>query len=165
MQTVRQFDQDHADIPGHRQQHLAEALRLALLAGTVGHPLQFADAIDHLGDIVAERRAQFFDGGRRVFEGVMQQTGGDGIGIEMQAGENPGNLDRMRDVGLAGKTRLPLMQTGGKSEGPADLVEAGSVIFAAKSVQNVVDPDHGENRGLGTRDCPRMGTVPLGAGG
>ena len=46
MQTVGQFNQDHPDVLGHREKHLAKILRLLFLASAFLKPVQLGDAVD-----------------------------------------------------------------------------------------------------------------------
>ena len=62
--AVGELDHDDADVAHHRQQHLAEALRLSLLAVLELDLVEFADAVDQFGHHLAEDRRDFGLGGR-----------------------------------------------------------------------------------------------------
>ncbi len=71
VQAVSQLDQDDADIARHRQQHLAEVLSLRLLARSKVNLVELGDALDQIGDLVAEARGQFGAADASVFNDVV----------------------------------------------------------------------------------------------
>ena len=107
MHAVGELDQDHAQVAHHRQQHLAEVLGLRFLAALELDLIELGDAIDDLGDVVAEARGDVGLGDRRVFDDVVQDRADDGVGIEVQVGEDFGRRDRMGDVGFAARRFWP----------------------------------------------------------
>ena len=54
VQPVGELDQDHPQVGDHRQEHLAERLGLLLFLRDVGVAGDLGDAVDQLGDLVAE---------------------------------------------------------------------------------------------------------------
>ena len=54
MEPVGELDHEHADVPGHGHQHLAEVLGLPLLAGGEGELADLGDAVHQLGDLAPE---------------------------------------------------------------------------------------------------------------
>ena len=54
VQAVGQLDQQHADVVGDRQHQLAEILRLLGALGEEFQLGQLGDAVDQVGDLVAE---------------------------------------------------------------------------------------------------------------
>ncbi len=59
VRAVGELDQDDAEVPHHREQHLAEAFRLRFLAALELDLVELGDGVDELGDVRAEawRRA------------------------------------------------------------------------------------------------------------
>src|SRR5450631_892109 len=104
--TVGELDHDDADVAHHRQQHLAEAFRLSLLAILELNLVELADPVNQFGDDLTEERGDFSLGGRRVFDHVVQNGGDQGVGVQAQIGENVRHRDRVGDVGFARRTRL-----------------------------------------------------------
>ena len=72
VRAVGELDQDDAQVAHHRQQHLAEILRLRFLAVLEVDLVELGDAVDDLGDIVAEARGDVGLRRRRVFDDVVQ---------------------------------------------------------------------------------------------
>ncbi len=82
VETVRELDEDHADVLGHRDDHLAVVLRLRLLAALEADPRQLGDAFDELRDLGAELAAHLVDVGRGVLDDVVEQRGSDRLLVE-----------------------------------------------------------------------------------
>ena len=112
--AIGELDQDHAQIAHHRQQHLAKALGLRFLAILELDLIEFGDAIDNLGDIIAKTRRDLGFRRRRVFDDIVQNRRDDGVGVEVQVSEDVGRRHRMRDVGFAAEAFLSLMCRGAK---------------------------------------------------
>ena len=102
VRAVGELDHDDADVAHHRQQHLAEALGLRLGAAAELDLIELGDAVDQLGDVGAEALGDLVLRRRRVFDDVVQDRRDDRRRIQVQVGEDVGDRDRMRDVGLAG---------------------------------------------------------------
>ena len=101
VQTVGQLDEHHADVVHHGQHHLAHVFRLRFFGRGEVDLADLGDAFDDVGDLLAELGFDLVDGDRRVFDGVVQQPGGDGRGVEPHLGQQNRDLQRMREVGLA----------------------------------------------------------------
>jgi hypothetical protein len=112
--AVGELDQDHAQIAHHRQQHLAEILGLRFLAILEADLIELGDAIDDLRHVVPEALLDVGLRDRRVLDHVVQDRPHDGVGVEVQVGEDHGRCHGMRDVGLARDARLALV--GGRPE-------------------------------------------------
>jgi cytochrome c553 len=64
--------------------------------------------------------ADLLVGGGRVFDGVVQQAGGDGRRVHLHLRQHLGHFERMDDVGLAGGAHLPLVMLDAELPGLAD---------------------------------------------
>ncbi len=106
MHAVGELDHDDADVAHHRQQHFAEALGLRFLAVLELDLIELADAVDQLGDHLAEDRGDFGLGRRRVFDDIVQNRRDQRVGIQTQVGEDVGHRHRVGDVGFAGDALL-----------------------------------------------------------
>ena len=101
VQPVGQLDQDDAHVARHRQQHLAEVLRLRMLGGLELDLVELGEAVDEVGDRLAERLRDLGLRDGRVFHHVVQQCRDERLPVEMPRGENLRYRERMRDVRLA----------------------------------------------------------------
>ena len=123
VRAVGELDEDDAQVPHHREQHLAEALGLRFLAALELDLVELGDGVDQLGDVRAEARGELVLGRRRVFDDVVQDRRDDRVRIEAQVREDRGGGDGMGDVGLAGEALLPLVGRGAELGGFADALD------------------------------------------
>ena len=110
MGAIGELHQDHADVAHHREQHLAEALGLRLLAALELDLVELGHPVDQLRHLAPELFRDLFLGGGRVLDHVVQDRGDDGLRIDVQVGEDVGGRDRVRDVGLAREALLALVR-------------------------------------------------------
>ena len=116
VQAVGQLDDDDADVGDHGQQHLADVLGLVLLAVGKLDLVQLGDAFDDVRHLLAEALLDLFGGDIGVFDGIVQQAGGDGGGVHLQLRQHQRDLQRMARIGFAGGALLSLMLL--QTEGP-----------------------------------------------
>ena len=147
MQAVGQLDEHHANVVHHGQHHLADALGLGLLARGKIDLADLGDALDDVRDLLAEFRANVVDGDVGVFDGVVQQAGGDGGGIEPHLGQHGGDFQRMHQVGLARGAGLALVMAKGKIVRFLDQrkIVVGTVV--ADFAQKIAKTGNGQNVG------------------
>ena len=117
MQAVGQLDQDDPDIVDHGQQHLADAFGLALLARGQVQLAQFGDAIHAAGHLIPKLLADLFERCRGVFDDVVEQAGLQADHVHVHVGQQAGNQQRMRHVGLARNPLLALVALRGEAIG------------------------------------------------
>ncbi len=110
--AVGELHQDDAQVAHHRQQHLAERLRLRLLAALELDPVELGDAVDQLGHVRAEPRRQLILGRRGVFDDVVQDRRHDGVGVQAQIREDGRGRHRVRDERFAREAFLPAVRRG-----------------------------------------------------
>ena len=123
MQPVGELHEDHAQVAHHREQHLAERLRLRFLAVLELDLVELGDAVDELGDRRAEACCELFFGDRRVFYDIVEDRCDDGVGIDAQLREDLGGGDRVGDVGFAGLALLAAVRLGAELGGLADALD------------------------------------------
>ncbi len=97
VETVGQLDQDHPDVGGHRHHHLAVVLSLALVAALEAHPGQLGDAVDELGDLLAELLADLLQAGAGVLDRVVEQSRAERLGVEAHRGAHLRHPDGVGD--------------------------------------------------------------------
>ena len=107
VQAVGQLDEHHADVLGHGQEHLAQRLRLGLLAGSEVQLAQLGHAVHQQLHLLAELLANGLLGHAvHVLHAVVQEARGDGGGVQHQVGEDHRHRTGMAEVRLA---RLALL--------------------------------------------------------
>jgi len=75
VQAVGQFDEDHANIRGHGQDHLTHTFSLTPLITRKLHLTDFCNAVHDIGGFLAEQFCDFLHGGAGILNHIMQKTG------------------------------------------------------------------------------------------
>ena len=101
VEPVRELDEHHPDIAGHRHQHLAEVLGLDLGQTLEREVRELADSVHELGYGVAETGRDLGLRGRGILDDVVEKRGDDRLVVEAHLREDLCDLQRVVDVGLA----------------------------------------------------------------
>lgn len=109
VQPVSQLDQHYTHIADHGQQHLANILRLAVLAIGKLNLVDLRHALDNVRNLLAKLRGNVFGCDRRVFNGVMQQPRGNGRRVQLHLRQHHRHFKRMQNVGFARSAKLALV--------------------------------------------------------
>ncbi len=125
VQPVGELDQQHPHVVGDGEQKLAQVLGLLGLLGDEIEPLQLGQALDQKPDLVAEQAIDLGAGGVGILDGVVQQRRRDGGVVELELGEDRGDFERMRDIGIAGGPLLLAMRLHGVDIGAVEQVLVG----------------------------------------
>ena len=118
VEAVGELDQDDPDVRGHRHHHLPVVLGLTLVAALERDARELGDAVDELGDRLAELLLDLIEAGARVLDGVVQQRRAQRLGVETQPRADLGGLDGMGDEVLARPAALVGMTLAGEGECP-----------------------------------------------
>jgi hypothetical protein len=147
------FTRNHADVLRHRDDHLAEVLGLRDLAALELELADLRDAVDEIGDLLAEHLDHLGPRRERVLHRVVEERGRDRVDVHAQVGEDPGDRHRMGEVGLAALSHLARVRLGGVHVGPHDHVDVGVGRVLADRIDDVVEAHswnwrhHGPPRG------------------
>lgn len=101
VQAVGELHQQNAHVIGNGEQQLAQVFRLLGLAGNEIELLELGQPLHQPADIFAEQLIDFGTGGGGILDRIVQQRHRDGRSVEMHFGEDRGNFQRMRDIGVA----------------------------------------------------------------
>ena len=123
VQAVGELDEQDADVAGHRDDHLANVLRLLVLAGAELHLVELREPVHDPGDLPAEPVLQLLDRHGRVLDGVVQERGLQGGRVEPEVGEDPGDRERVFDERLARQPLLALVVFLREPVGALDLLQ------------------------------------------
>ena len=147
VQAVGELDEDDADVVDHGQHHFAEVLGLRFFPGGEIDFADLGDAFDDVRDLFAELLADFNGGDRGVFDGVVEQAGGDGNGIHFHVGEHVADLERMHQVGLARGAGLSGVVLLGEFVGLLDQVEVVVGTVLAQLPHQLAEAGHRQHVG------------------
>jgi hypothetical protein len=139
VRAVGELHEDDADVARHREQHLPEVLGLLLLARGEADLADLRDAVDERRDLGPEELADLVERRERVLDGVVQEPGDDARHVEPHLGDDAGDVQRMREVRLAGGAALPFVHLGRERVGALDRVGRGSRIVMADALRQLAE--------------------------
>ena len=142
VETVCKLDHDDADVVRHGEEHLTEILSLLRL---LGRELDLADlghTIDDVSDFRSKKLFDTVERNQRVLDNIVQKSDADRDGVHLHLGQQIRDLQRMRQVRLAGRAHLSLMFFRGKYVGAAHKFEVVPGMMLSDAVENVLQADH-----------------------
>ena len=142
VEAVAELDEQDADVPRHRDDHLAEVLGLTIFLRREVDLRELRDAVDQLGDLDAELLLDLVGRRERVLDDVVQQPGADARGIEAQVGEDAGHAYRVHDVGLPGLSRLPGVHAEAVIVSPLDQLGIDRRLVRLDALDELFDLKH-----------------------
>ncbi len=142
VEAVRELDQDHPQVRDHRQEHLAEGLRLLLLARDVGELADLRQAVDEIGDLVAELLGDRLFGRQGVFEDVVEEPDDDRDVVGLQVGQDRGHVERMNQVRLARPAHLALVLEARKDVRPSEELLVRVRVVRLDLFEDFLEVDH-----------------------
>ncbi len=145
VQAVGELDQKHAHVLRDRQQQLAQVLRLLGLLGDEVELLELGQALDQLADVRAEQLVDLGPGGGGVLDRVVQQRDGDRRLVEVQIGEDGGDFERMREIGIAGGALLLAMLLHGIDIGLVEQRLVDVRVVALDALDELILTHHGRD--------------------
>jgi hypothetical protein len=125
VEPVGELDEDDPDVLRHREQHLADVLRLLLLVAQRREARQLRDTVDEVGDLGVEAVLDIGQAVLGVLGDVVEERRLDGDGVDAEVGQDLRRRDRVRDVGLAGGPLLAPMRVDRQVEGTIEVGEVG----------------------------------------
>ena len=106
MHAIRQLDDEHSHVLGHRHQHFSHGGCLLCFARIKLQALKFGQAINNSCNLCSEARLHVCQRDFRVFNRVMEQCGYERNFIESNFSNDSGNSDWVADVQLTTHSRL-----------------------------------------------------------
>ena len=139
VEPVRQLDDQHPPVAGHRDEHLAHRGGLLRLFRVETKPVQLRDPIHDR----RHRRTEFLpdlgEGHPGVLHRVVQQRRGRAYGVQAEIGDDRGNRDRMGDVRLARQPVLTFVGFDGQGVRPPHQIEILAAAASAQSREDAFD--------------------------
>ena len=148
VQAVGELDQQHAHVVGDGEQELAEILGLLRVLGGEIELVELGQAVDEAADLGAEHAVDLVAGDRRVLDRVVQHGGDDGGVVELELGEDRGDFERMREIGVAGGALLLAVRLHREDIGAIEQILVRLRIVAPDALDQFVLPHHSLGIGL-----------------
>jgi hypothetical protein len=126
------------DVLGDRQDELAQILGLALVVGGDLQPRELGHPFDQFADLRPEQRVDVGAGDVGVLDHVMQQGGDDAGGVEAVFGQDARHLDRMGEVGIAGRAGLAAVHLHRIDIGAVDQRLVGAGVVGADPLDQLI---------------------------
>ena len=156
VQPVGELDQQHPHVLGDGEQELAQVLGLLGLARDEVELLELGEALDQVADVLAEQLVDLGAGRLGVLDGVVQQRGDDRRIVELEVGEDRGDLERMGEIRVAGGAQLLAMRLHGVHVGAVEQLLVGVRVVLADALDQLVLAHH-RRLGAGRRLLGRLG--------
>ena len=101
MQAIGELNQEDAGVVGDGEQELAEILGLLGVLGDEVELAELGEAVDQSADLLAEGLVDLIAGDGCVLDRVVQHGGDDGRIVDLELGQDGGDFERVREVGIA----------------------------------------------------------------
>ena len=101
VQAISQFDENHAHIPCHRQDHFSKTGGNRLFPGAEIKMSQLGHTIDQLGNLIIKNFLDFSLRCRRIFDDIMHHRRHQALIVEPHSCQNISDGNRVIDIGLA----------------------------------------------------------------
>ena len=142
VQAVGELDQEHAGVVGDGEQQLAEILGLLGVPGDEVELAELGQAVDQPADLLAEHLVDVLARDRRVLDRVVQHRRHDRRVVDLELGQDRGDLERMGEIGIAGRALLAAMRLHREHIGAIQQILVGARIVAADPLDQFVLPHH-----------------------
>ena len=117
VQAITEFDEHHANVLRHGEEHLANVLGVLLLRAHCRELAQLGDAINKDADLIAESLCDLGGGHRRVLGNVVEQRRHEGCRIKAEVGKNQRRLSGVCHIRLTRCAHLCAVRLDGEEEG------------------------------------------------
>jgi hypothetical protein len=142
VQPVGQLDEDDADVVHHGEQHLAEVLRLPLLARRERIALILVTPSTTWAHVGPEQLLDALDGRQSVLDDVVEQPGGDRDGVQLHVGQEVGDGERVDEVWLSGMADLALVLEGREDVRPPEQFDIGVRGVGPDLFEEILEANH-----------------------
>src|SRR6266508_970613 len=143
VQPVGELDEDDADVVDHRQEHLAEVLRLPFLAGRKRNRADLGHALDDVRDLLTEELFNPLNRRERVFDDIVEEPGGNGDRVELHVGQKVGDGKWMNQVGFTGMAYLSPMLERREDIGAPQQLNVGVRTVGPDLFEEILEANHG----------------------
>lgn len=145
VQAVGELDQKDTDVFGDREQKLAQVFRLLGLLRHEVELLQLGQTLDQLAHFRPEQLVDLGPRRRGVLDGVVQQGDRDRRLVHVHFGEDGGDFERMREIGIAGSALLVAMLLHGIDIGLVEQRLVDVRLVALDALDKLILTHHGRD--------------------
>ena len=138
-----------------REQELAQILGRPLVLGLRLDLAELGDAVDQPRDVLAEQLLDLLGRRERVLDRVVEDGGGDRLVVELEVGEDAGDLDRMAEIGIARGALLDAMRLHREDVGAVDQPLVRVRIVGPDLLDQLILPQHLAKMGQAALLCKR----------
>ena len=142
MQAIGELNQQDAGVVGDGEQEFAEILGLLGVLGDEVELAELGQAVDQAADLLAEGLVDLLAGDGGVLDRVVQHGGDDGRIVDLELGQDRGDFERVRKVGIAGGALLAAVRLHREHIGAIEHVLVGAGIVAPDPFHQLVLPHH-----------------------
>ena len=142
VEAVGEFHEDDANVVDHGEEHLADALGLALFARRKRNGADLGNTFHDMGDFGTEELADAVDRGQRVFDDVVEEPGGNRDGVELHVSEEVGDRERVDQIRLARMAHLSPVLERRKHVGPAQELDVRIGAVRPDLFDQVLEANH-----------------------
>ena len=150
VQAVGELDQQDADVVRDGEQQLPEILALAGFLRDEVKALDLGQALDEPADLVAEEAVDLLARRLRILDRVVQHGRDDRRVVELEVGQDRGDFQRMREIGVARGAHLGTVRPHRIDIGAVQKILVGVRIVAPDAIDEFILPQD-----LGRRAAPR----------
>ena len=154
VQAVGELDEQHAHVGRDREQELAEILALRGALRDEVEALDLGQPVDEFADLLPERGLDLVEGGGGILHGIVKDSGRDGGVVELEIGQDRGDLERMAEIKVSGGAFLGAVRPHGIDIGPVEQRLVGGGVIALHPLDELVLTHHP------MADPPQSGNSP-----
>jgi hypothetical protein len=142
VQAIGELHQQHPHVVGDRKQQLAQVIGLGGLLGDENEPGELGQPLDQGADVGAESLVDLGAGCLGVLDRVVKQRRRDRRVVELEVGQDGGDFQRVRELGVAGGALLLAMRLHRIDVGPVQHGLVGVGVVALDPLDQLVLPHH-----------------------
>ena len=109
MQAIGELYEEYADVIRQRQQEFSQVLSGTFVFRLGLDLAELGDAVDKPRDVLSKQLLDLVGGCKSILDRVVEDRGGDRLVVELEVGQDSGDLDRVAELGIArGALLIPM---------------------------------------------------------
>ena len=148
VQPVSKLNQKHADIIGNREQELTQIFCRPLILGLGFNFRQLGDTVNQPRHFGPKAVFHIFNCRKRVFHGIVEQRGDDGVLIHFEISHQPGDFYRVAEIRITRRPFLRAVHLHGKDIRPVEPIFIDVRCICPHPLNQFILPHHISKLGL-----------------